>query len=459
MQNMEIQQGGNSHQKGEATVPALQSSSLNKDRSTSEDNAVIEQLMNHTDLGTVQGQNHSNHVLHDDNSTMLFRSGRATIGRSRPGSKLPESQSNPESPSVKPSMELSHSPPTSHFRQEDSDIQQRYHLISSQPRNTHSLNHLPNSRDITSAPTSLSNTVAIPRERDIEGADMQNSIMEHIELGSPVDHDTHIHSSMMHSSPETSNVNPRFDSVSLSQVPSGQPSGYNSPDHLQRELSTSTESQISFLPPGVDVQYYPSNYAGIQHNRIDHNAYLGGYPESYALPNSSVQPSYANNGQHLYRADQMEMYDDSVLVHNGSSPYPQVQGTQSNPDPLASRFSLYSLGYNQSQSMQRGMRRGQSPLCFQSFEEWDARRNPLNPPNPPRHGFDLGDSNIPRTKETQIPYILELRDAMRDMTQAEDNPGMRDTWDRLSTRVEDIESACWEILVFSTVRYTTQILT
>lgn len=82
----------------------------------------------------------------------------------------------------------------------------------------------------------------------------------------------------------------------------------------------------------------------------------------------------------------------------------------------------------------------QSRLRYQSLE--DARREKsVSTHNP------LIDHTVPQSAEHDCQYVEKLVDAMLDMSAAEDNAGMKRTWETMKRDVDKVEKAAWEILV------------
>lgn len=82
----------------------------------------------------------------------------------------------------------------------------------------------------------------------------------------------------------------------------------------------------------------------------------------------------------------------------------------------------------------------QSHLKYHSLE--DARREKsVSTHNP------LIDHTIPQSAEQDCQYVERLVDAMLDMSAAEDNAGMKRTWETMKRDHDKVEKAAWEILV------------
>lgn len=82
----------------------------------------------------------------------------------------------------------------------------------------------------------------------------------------------------------------------------------------------------------------------------------------------------------------------------------------------------------------------QSRLKYQSLE--DARREKsVSTHNP------LVDHTVPQSPADDCHYVERMLEAMLDMSMAEDNAGMKRTWESMKRDIDKVEKAAWEILV------------
>ena len=80
-------------------------------------------------------------------------------------------------------------------------------------------------------------------------------------------------------------------------------------------------------------------------------------------------------------------------------------------------------------------------LQYHSLEEADEV-NRKSPPEPRRK-----DVTEPHTPEAEQKYVLQIINAMNDMSRATDNPKAKDMWKKLKRNSRAVELAAWQLLV------------
>ena len=82
----------------------------------------------------------------------------------------------------------------------------------------------------------------------------------------------------------------------------------------------------------------------------------------------------------------------------------------------------------------------QSRLKYNSLEEARREKSVSTHNSPIDHTF-------PQSREAECEYVERMLDAMVDMSVAEDNAGMKRTWESMMRDLDKVEKAAWEILV------------
>lgn len=82
----------------------------------------------------------------------------------------------------------------------------------------------------------------------------------------------------------------------------------------------------------------------------------------------------------------------------------------------------------------------QSRLKYNSLEEARKEKSVSTHNSPIDHTF-------PQSREAECEYVERMLDAMIDMSVAEDNAGMKRTWESMMRDLDKVEKAAWEILV------------
>lgn len=111
--------------------------------------------------------------------------------------------------------------------------------------------------------------------------------------------------------------------------------------------------------------------------------------------------------------------------------------------PQHRRASNFEQGHFQNMNMEpedfsSGAR--QSRLKYNSLEEARKEKSVSTHNAPIDHTF-------PQSREAECEYVERMLDAMVDMSVAEDNAGMKRTWESMVRDLDKVEKAAWEILV------------
>ena len=460
MQNSEAQQNF-SYQREEAVTDDSQSCSPDRDHLIFEDDELQKLPDSPRKEVAVHEQSHLNNgyqhgcAMRNASASILFSA-----------SSIPTiTQSNPESP--KPDNEFLRdlrSPTTGQFSHEDGAMPQlrpSYRSLGSPFEGTYPSVHSLEFRSITSEPVSLSDITSAARTRIPRTAmtttNMHDQNLLKCESSSPEGYGLQVHHQATHS---PSSGDATYSSSELSHASltrsrsiSAQHSYYDPSDLQNHGLPNSIEQQRSVYTLGSETQQLSSPYPAYHQHEINHHPYLTFHvsangQSSGSFINSSthedIQASYPNNIQPAYYVDHEKDYekdyDPNAVVYNNS---PKYSDSVANPHDLTSRVPSLTQNDYPIQSSERGTVHGSSPLKYTSLAAWENSQVTSH-----RNSRDRGDPTFPNDPRWQLHYTRVIHEAMLDDSQAEDNPGMRDTWDRLSSKSEDIESACWKLLVF-----------
>lgn len=216
------------------------------------------------------------------------------------------------------------------------------------------------------------------------------------------------------------------------------------PDYNYRYGQNSTNSGYADFPQ-LDPIGHPTRHLHLSLDPMSHNNRPSYGTQSRVDYGSHNHPSYP---QHAYNFSRDQVYQTNSMSgtddRGTASPY----------------ISHTARTYNPQQSQLPGVNlTEQDPLKFETDENpypvkptiyanlEEARRANI-PDGAP--GPILDDPTIPETDTDKQKIVVEVMDALNDMSQAQDNEGMRSTWKGFLGNQGQLEYVAWQILVGTT---------